>query len=361
VAYLRGCGDHRKDLKNQADLVKKLLVVADKIKKIPTPDRREVLVADLKKLKFDSGRFTLPLDQRMVAKGLRAEKCKYMDSKKLPLWLVFENSETIGKPITVIFKSGDDLRQDVLTLQMIRIMDKLWKSEGYDLRMQPYGCIATGNEIGMIEVVLNADTTANINKAAGGTKAVLKQDTLRKWLEMNNPDKEFEKARKTFIFSCAGYCVATYVLGIGDRHNDNIMLTRSGHLFHIDFGHFLGNFKKKLGFKRERAPFVFTPQYADILGGTSTKHFQEFVSVSQNAYNILRKHADMFLNLFQMMLCTGIPELQSIEDIYYLRKAFNIGLSPDEAAKHFEELIHVSLTTWTTIFNDVIHVFVHNK
>ena len=36
------------------------------------------------------------------------------------------------------------------------------------------------------------------------------------------------------------------------------MVSNWGHLFHIDFGHFLGNFKSKFGVKRERTPFVFS-------------------------------------------------------------------------------------------------------
>ena len=75
----------------------------------------------------------------------------------------------------------------------------------------------------MIEVVLDADTTASISKKAGGATAAFYVDPLKNWLQKHNPtESQYEKAVESFIKSCAGYCVATYVLGIGDRHNDNV-------------------------------------------------------------------------------------------------------------------------------------------
>ena len=57
--------------------------------------------------------------------------------------------------------------------------------------------------------------------------------------------------------------MASYVLGLGDRHPDNIMINFvEGNFLHIDFGHFLENKKSKFGVKRENDPFVFTPELA---------------------------------------------------------------------------------------------------
>lgn len=59
-------------------------------------------------------------------------------------------------------------------------------------------------------------------------------------------------------------------------------LAVSSQLFHIDFGHILGNFKSKFGIKRERVPFILTHDFIHVIqqGKTGyTEKFGRFVSL----------------------------------------------------------------------------------
>lgn len=154
---------------------------------------------------------------------------------------------------------------------------------------------------------------------------LFRRGSLLAWLkDHNHSEASLNKAIEEFTLSCAGYCVATYVLGIADRHSDNIMVKKTGQLFHVDFGHILGHFKEKFGFRRERVPFVLTNDFVHVINKGQTKkghavEFQRFQSHCEQAFLVLRQHGGLILSLFAMMISTGLPELSSEKDLNYLR------------------------------------------
>ena len=108
----------------------------------------------------------------------------------------------------------------------------------------------------------------------------MNMDEAMKVSQLNEMIKnELKKVREVFSKSAAGYCVGSYVLGLRDRHADNIMINYvEGNFLHIDFGHFLDNGKIKFGLERERDPFVFTPEIAEFInGGPFKKSFYQNV------------------------------------------------------------------------------------
>ncbi len=369
---LPGVASVRGDLLDQSRLNRKLIQIATDVGKLPVgsgrpddPDfRRLVLHNELRELnKTIPAHSRLPLSYRLEVRNLAIDGCRVMDSKKAPLLLWFRNAEDDADDVAVLFKVGDDIRQDQLTLQIIRLMDRLWSDAGLNLQLSPYYAISTGWMQGMLEIVRNSVTCAKITAEAGGAVAAFSRTPIRAWIKQNNPATcDFNKAIDNFTRSCAGYCVATYVLGIGDRHNDNIMVTRDGKLFHIDFGHFLGNFKSKFGFKRERAPFVFTPDFAFVIDGgkgRNSAEYKKFESYCCDAYAVLRENCDLFINLFLLMVSTGIPELTGKGDIMYIRDMLMPHLTHAEAMEDLRRQIKNCNQTRTTQVMNAIHIMKH--
>ncbi|KAJ0056898.1 hypothetical protein NL108_000697, partial [Boleophthalmus pectinirostris] len=319
-AYLRGCGEAMLlDFRKQVETTEALQKVTREVKAM-SADKYDITAQVVFQLRQklealqSSGlpeSFRVPYDPGLRAGALLIEQCKVMASKKKPVWLQFKRADptTLCKdPIGIIFKDGDDLRQDMLILQILLIMESIWETESLDLCLLPYGCISTGNRIGMIEIVKDATTIANIQQSVVGSTGAFKDEILYQWLrDKCVSEDKFQQAVERFLFSCGGYCVATYVLGIGDRHNDNIMITESGNLFHIDFGHILGNYKSFMGISKEWVPFVLTPDFLYVMGTSGKKsspNFQKFQDVCVKAYLALRHHTNLLIILFSMMLMT---------------------------------------------------------
>ncbi|XP_030623619.1 phosphatidylinositol 4,5-bisphosphate 3-kinase catalytic subunit gamma isoform [Chanos chanos] len=374
-SYLLGCGQAMlSEFQRQVHVVTSLSDVAIRMKQFfpekndLTPAAPQLLQEFLQEYNLPSD-FQVPFDPRIRAGSILLDRCKVMASKKKPLWLEFScvaSQAPPTPPVGIIFKHGDDLRQDMLVIQTLMLMDSIWQEKSMDLNLVPYGCISTGYNIGMIEIVRDAFTIAGVQKSQGGTVAAFKNDALYKWIESRCPlDEKHYHAMEKFVTSCAGYCVATYVLGIGDRHNDNIMITDQGNLFHIDFGHILGNTKSFLGVSRERVPFVLTPDFLYVMGkvkGQTSLCFQRFKEICIQAYLSLRSQSRLLLTLFSLMLPTGIPELSTAQDMRYLRMALQEDCSEVEARQHFlQQINECEKLGWTVQANWWIHLLVGMK
>uniref|UniRef100_A0A8D2L6F9 Phosphatidylinositol-4-phosphate 3-kinase catalytic subunit type 2 alpha n=1 Tax=Varanus komodoensis TaxID=61221 RepID=A0A8D2L6F9_VARKO len=359
-AFLSVCGKRlREELEKQTRLVQILGMVAEKVKQASGSARQIALQSGMERVQsfFLKNKCRLPLSPSLVAKELNVKACSYFSSNAVPLRIALVNADPLGEEINIMFKVGEDLRQDMLALQMIKIMDKIWLQEGLDLRMVIFKCISTGKDRGMVELVPASDTLRKIQVEYGVTGS-FKDKPLAEWLRKYNPtEEEYEKACENFIYSCAGCCVATYVLGICDRHNDNIMLRSTGHMFHIDFGKFLGHAQMFGSFKRDRAPFVLTSDMAYVINGGEkpTIRFQLFVDLCCQAYNLIRKRASIFLNLLSLMLSSGLPELTGVQDLKYVQDALQPQTTDAEATIFFTRLIESSLGSVATKFNFFIH------
>jgi len=279
-AYLLAAPEHVNILQQQRQFLIRLQSIHDTLQLQETRDsemtfakQNEIYLKEIKRYfagtaTTDEGFISIK-DPTLRCRQIQVTECALMKSKKKPQKLVFNNfdsnleMEKRLQKISFIFKNGDDLRQDSLIVQMIAVMDNLWKQEGLELCMTVYSVVPTQLDQGLIEFVQDAETVCRIQMKEGSLNSsgdiscwmakatsAFKQNLLYRWLVTHNPGQaELGDALANFMYSCTGYTVAMYVLGIGDRHNDNIMVKRCGRMFHIDFGHVMGNFKESFRHK----------------------------------------------------------------------------------------------------------------
>ena len=126
-AFCRGLGPYLKKLIKQTEALDKLTKLTDSLKErfeaAPGKERMKFMFESIKKEDYVESLqfFHSPLENTVLLGELDIGQCKSMDSAKKPLWLVWKNPDELADKLheynAIIFKNGDDLRQDMLTLQ----------------------------------------------------------------------------------------------------------------------------------------------------------------------------------------------------------------------------------------------------
>lgn len=313
-------------------------------------EKLQTLLADPEAFKFNFANFeplALPLDPEVIVTGIIPERASLFKSALEPSRLTFKT--TTNEEYVAIFKNGDDLRQDQLIIQMITLMDKVLRRENLDLKLTPYKVLATSSKHGFVQFV-ESIAVAEVLRAEGGIQQFFRKHAPSE----NGPYGIAPEVMDTYIKSCAGYCVITYLLGIGDRHLDNLLLTKNGNLFHIDFGYILGRDPKPLP-----PPMKLSKEMVEGMGGAQSEHYHDFRKLCYTSFHQLRRHANLILNLFSLMVDANVPDiaLEPDKTVKKVEDKFRLDLSDEEAVSYIQGLIDDSMNAVVAAVVEQLHKF----
>ncbi|KAK7367992.1 hypothetical protein VNO80_10014 [Phaseolus coccineus] len=338
---------------------------------------RQLLSGLLSELTYFDEPIRSPLAPGVLISGIVPSESSIFKSALHPLRLTFRT--TNGGTSKIIFKKGDDIRQDQLVVQMVSLMDRLLKLENLDLLLTPYKVLATGQDEGMLEFIPSRSLAQILSE----------HRSIISYLQKFHPDDHgpfgiTATCLETFIKSCAGYSVITYILGIGDsyqkfhnqdekvglvimklsaslgsmtltssrgscllslhqidfvteanmssafvstlvgyneRHLDNLLLRNDGGLFHVDFGFILGRDPKPFP-----PPMKLCKEMVEAMGGAESQYYTRFKSYCSEAYNIL----------------CNVPDIASDPEkgILKLLEKFRLDLDDEASIHFFQDLIN---------------------
>jgi len=278
--------------------------------------------------------------------------------------------------VSVIVKTGDDLRQEAFACQLIAVCAKIWGEHGVNVWVKKMRILVTGESSGLIETITDAVSLHSIKRsltlssgnlasvpgtpvigaspaAAKKRFATLQDHFLRSFGSVDSP--AYTAAIEAFTQSLAAYSIISYLLQLKDRHNGNILIDSEGHVVHIDFGFMLSNSPGNIAF--EAAPFKLTLEYLQLLGGVEGAAFARFKESMKVAFQALRREAERILMLVELMGRGTSMAAFSVGGVTgvvaALRQRFVLEKSEAEAREWVEELVGKSLGSYYTRLYDV--------
>ena len=174
----------------------------------------------------------------------------------------------------------EDVRIDYNVSKIIYLIKNILNKNKIKTNLLTYEILPINNNFGIIEIIEDSYSLYEINQTL--------HISLQNFILNNNKNQTIDIIKNRFINSLAIYSIITYILGVGDRHLDNIMITKNGVLFHIDYSFCIGNDPKPF-FPSMR----ITNEMIDMIGGSTSKNYNKFIHNCNTYFNCIRKNVDI--------------------------------------------------------------------
>ncbi|CAG0917860.1 unnamed protein product [Notodromas monacha] len=270
-------------------------------------------------------------------------------SKQRPRRIVIKGSN--GADYTFLLKGHEDLRQDERVMQLFGLVNTLLMQDPETFRrnltIQRYAVIPLSTDSGLIgwvpdcdtlhalikdyrdkkKVMLNIEHRIMLRMAADYEHLTLMQkvevfehalehtagDDLAKLLWLKSPSSEIWFDRRTnYTRSLAVMSMVGYILGLGDRHPSNLMLSRtSGKVLHIDFGDCFEVAMTRDKFP-EKIPFRLTRMLINAMEVTGIEG--TYRMTCQSVMNVLRKNKDSVMAVLEAFVHDPLLNWRLVEN-----------------------------------------------
>jgi hypothetical protein len=193
------------------------------------------------------------------------------------------------KPLSITCHTKQNISLDILIKNEDVRTDRLAMVIGYwimslsnNILIHLYDVFPFGKDMGCVVMIPNSTTLFDVRKTS----------TLLNFILSNNPSQTVLTMRSRMVASCTGACLLAFTMGLGDRHLENIMVTKEGFLAHVDFGYVFGDDPKHIS-----TPMRITEDMVDAIGGKASPTFVSFIQRTQKGYETMRLYSSFWYNL----------------------------------------------------------------
>eukprot|EP01130_Rhizamoeba_saxonica_P011329 TRINITY_DN4704_c0_g1_i2.p1 TRINITY_DN4704_c0_g1~~TRINITY_DN4704_c0_g1_i2.p1 ORF type:complete len:702 (+),score=139.47 TRINITY_DN4704_c0_g1_i2:25-2130(+) len=235
-----------------------------------------------------------------------------------------------------IFKYGDDLRLDMMVQNMFHIFQNLWDHS--ILKRIPilhtYKTLPLGDNFGLIELVTNVQSINGFD-----------------WVQLIDRKEYDDEQLDILLRSMAGGYVAGWVLGIRDRHQDNMLIKDDSIFLHIDFGHLFNdrtpiNDAPRFSIPKEfKLALVKRSQPSNFESHeTPIDYYNDFIVTCQDAFRILHRNSGLICNLASLQF-SPIEELSDQVIRTCLFRSLLVDLTEEKACEKITNLIESGINS----------------